>query len=64
MIYYLANIGKSFGYNIWVGQREQGEKYGDGRLRIKSEDTRRNKETRKTEELARRCKRRSGEEIL
>jgi len=32
MIYYLSIIGKKFGYNIWIGQREQGETFRKIRL--------------------------------
>ncbi|MGB7533970.1 MAG: DNA methyltransferase [Halobacteriota archaeon] len=32
MIYYLAQIGKKIGYEIWIGQREQGESYNRTRL--------------------------------
>jgi len=32
MIYHLAIIGKKFGFNIWVGKREQGEKYKNIKL--------------------------------
>ena len=32
MIYYLAKIGKKIGYEIWIGQREQGESYNKTRL--------------------------------
>jgi hypothetical protein len=32
MIYYLAKIGKKIGYEIWIGQREQGESYSKTRL--------------------------------
>lgn len=32
MIFYLANIGRKLGYNIWIGQREQGETFNKTRL--------------------------------
>lgn len=32
MIYYLAKIGKKMGYEIWIGQREQGDSYNRTKL--------------------------------
>ncbi len=32
MIYYLAILGKKMGYDVWIGQKEQGELYKNERL--------------------------------